>query len=280
MIIAVLTVTGLVLGSFVNALVWRFHEQAKLAESGHKKGKPTQAELSMLRGRSMCSNCHHELAVKDLVPLFSWLWLRGKCRYCRQSIQDSPWIEAVLPILFVISYLTWPIELQGEGLYLFGFWLVFLVGFMALTSYDLRWYLLPNRIVFPLMGLAGLQVIGQLIWFEGDSRLLADTALGVLIASGIFYGLYILSKGNWIGGGDVKLGVVLGVLAGAALPAMLVLFIASLLGTLVALPQLISGKAGRASKIPFGPYLMAATFIVVLYGDWLIDAYYGLFGLA
>ena len=280
MIIVVLVAFGLILGSFVNALVWRFHEQAGLAETGHKKGKPTKAELSMVKGRSMCSKCHHELAPKDLVPLFSWVWLRGKCRYCRKPIEDSPLLEAGLPILFVVSYLSWPLAMHGEGLFTFVAWLVFLVGFVALAAYDLRWYLLPNRIVFPLIVLAVAQVICQIVLFDASPKILIDAAWGVVIASGIFYVLYQISDGSWIGGGDVKLGIVLGILAGGAFNAMLLLFIASLVGTLVALPQVLRGKSGKATKIPFGPYLLLGAFIVVLYGDRMVTAYYNMFGLA
>lgn len=280
MIILILAVFGLILGSFVNALVWRFHKQAELIEKGHKKGQPTAEQLSMVKGRSMCSHCHHELAVKDLIPLFSWLWLRGRCRYCKVKIEDSPLIELTLPVLFVVSYLAWPHSFSGVGLYLFCFWLVFLVGFMALAAYDLRWYLLPDRIVFPLVGLALVQIIGQVAFFGGGWAVITGAIWGVLIASGIFYVLNLVSKGEWIGGGDVKLGIVLGLLVGGPLNAMLVLFIASLLGTLVALPLMITGKAGRTSRLPFGPYLLAATFIVVLWGSWLIDTYNGFLGLS
>lgn len=285
MIIVILAALGLILGSFVNAMVWRFHEQAELRENAAKKPKTdkdalTLQQLSMVKGRSMCSNCHHELAVKDLVPLFSWLWLQGRCRYCHQKIQDSPLIEVILPVLFVVSYLTWPDALSEVGLYQFVFWLIFLTGFMALAAYDLRWFLLPDRIVFPLIGLAILELVGRFIFYDATWGTLGGAVLGVLVSSGLFYVLYVVSQGGWIGGGDVKLGIIIGILVGSAVPAMLMLFIASTLGTLVALPQLISGKAGRASKLPFGPYLLLATFIVVLYGERIINGYLNLVGLS
>lgn len=283
MIIIVLVLLGLILGSFVNALVWRFHKQAELAEKPAKKPKKadlTAEQLSMLKGRSMCSNCHHELAPKDLVPLFSWLLLRGKCRYCGAKIQDSPLVEVVLPILFVLSYISWPYALSGEGLYLLILWLVFLVAFMALTAYDLRWYLLPDRIVYPLIGLAILEQLGRLVFFHGDWVFVAGEVWGVLIASGLFYLIYLVSGGEWIGGGDVKLGIVLGLLVSGPLRSILLLFIASMVGTLVALPLLLTGKADRTSKLPFGPYLMLAAFVVVVYGTPITDAYNRLFGLS
>jgi prepilin signal peptidase PulO-like enzyme (type II secretory pathway) len=280
MIVLGLILLGLVLGSFINAMVWRFHEQATIQEHGPKKKDLSLRELSMVHGRSMCSKCHHPLSVADLIPLFSWLWLRGKCRYCKQSIDDSPIIEAVLPILFVVSYVSWPFALTGSGLYLFIFWLIFVAGFMALAVYDLRWYLLPNRIVFPLVGLAVVQLAGELVLFDGGWSRLINALGGVAIASGIFFILYQVSKGTWIGGGDVKIGLFIGILVGGPVPAMLVLFIASVIGTIAVLPQVITKKSGRATKIPFGPYLLLATFVVVLFGQRLIEAYYQALGVA
>lgn len=286
MIIAYLVVAGLILGSFVNALVWRFHEQAELREklakakkgSAKAKSQLTLKQLSMTHGRSMCSNCHHELAPKDLIPLFSWLLLRGRCRYCHQKIQDSPLIEALLPVFFVISYLAWPQPLNGVGLYDFGFWLVFVTAFMALAAYDIRWYLLPDRLVFPLQGLAIAEFVGRFVFYNNAQpfnwNTLANTAGAIAVASGIFYALYIISNGGWIGGGDVKLGVVLGLLVGTPVKAMLMLFVASLLGLLAAVPGLAGSKSqGLRTKIPFGPFLIAATFVVVLWGQPVIDWY-------
>lgn len=276
MIIAVLVVLGLVFGSFINALVWRLHEQDARGEGAAKKGEDS---LSITRGHSMCSHCHHPLAPKDLVPVLSWLYLRGKCRYCRVKIQDNPLVEVLLPVLFVISYLAWPLALHGVGLYQFYFWLVFLVGFMALAVYDLRWFLLPNRIIYPLIGLAMLEVLGTLVFFHGGWHTLAGAAWGVAFVSGIFYVIFQVSDGQWIGGGDVKLGIVLGLLVGGPLNGLVLIFIASMLGTLVALPLLLAGKASRTSKLPFGPYLLLATAVVTLYGTSLVDWYNRLFGL-
>ena len=112
MIIVLLVVLGLCLGSFVNALIWRLHEQAT-ATGKKKPDKKYLARLSITKGRSMCSRCHHELAVKDLIPVFSWLSLGGKCRYCRKPIADNPLIEICMPLLFVASYIWWPVALAG-----------------------------------------------------------------------------------------------------------------------------------------------------------------------
>ena len=256
MIIAALVVFGLILGSFVNALVWRFHEQDVRAE----QGKPADVELSMMKGRSMCSHCHHPLAPKDLIPLLSWLYLRGKCRYCRVRIQDNPLLEAGLPVLYIISFLAWPRPLQGEHLLTLIFWLVFLVGFLALAAYDLRWFLLPDRIVFPLIGLAVVELLVRLVFFHGGLAVILGAMWGVAICSGLFWLLYRISDGAWIGGGDVKLGIVLGLIVGGPLHGFLLLFIASTVGSLVSLPLLLVGKAARKTQLPFGPFLLLAAF--------------------
>ena len=286
MIRLVLIVLGLCLGSFVNALVWRLHEQANEGERAkvhNSKGlrrlsfarvfhADRQSRYSILMGRSMCPECHHELGAKDLVPLFSWLYLRGKCRYCGKPISwQYPLVELLTAVLFVASYAWWPYILHGLGLYYFIFWLVFLVGFMALAVYDLRWLLLPNKLVFPLIVLALLEIIGAFVFYGTDWQVLVGAIWGVLIASGIFYVIFQLSAGRWIGGGDVKLGVVIGLLLGGPLMSLLMLFVASCLGTIAGLPLLAAGK--RNARLPFGPFLITATVIVMLFGTAIIGWY-------
>lgn len=271
MFVVLLVVLGSVLGSFVNALVWRLHEQDELKSKHGKKSKKAKLrELSIWHGRSMCPHCHHQLAAKDLVPVFSWVLLRGRCRYCGHKIEDSPLIEIVLPLLFVVSYLFWPSELRGLGLMQFCFFLAFLTGFVALAVYDLKWFLLPDRIVFPLVGLALIELFATLAFYHGGWAVVGSAVWGVLIASGLFFVLYQFSDGAWIGGGDVKLGLVLGILLGGPLRSLLLLFIASLFGTLVSLPLLMTGKAKRNTLIPFGPFLLAAAVIIELFGKHFV----------
>lgn len=276
MIIAVLLVLGAIFGSFVNAVVYRIHEQAALAGKQSAKAKKLREDLSISRGRSMCPSCHHTLAAKDLVPVLSWLSLRGKCRYCGARIPDSPIVEVLLGILFAVSYIAWPLELHGLGLFQFVVWLAVLVLFMALAVYDLRWFLLPDRLVLPVTVLAVVQVAVIAIWQHSYAQLW-QPVLAAAIIFGLFWGLYQVSKGSWIGGGDVKLAAALGLLVATPLRAFLVIFIASLLGTIVSIPLLAQGKKGFKMQIPFGPYLLTATVVVVLFGQRLIDWYQNLF---
>lgn len=279
MIIAILVVLGLVFGSFINAMVWRLHEQmsGKRGETEVKKQRSlSRDELSITKGRSMCSRCHHLLGPLDLIPVVSWLALGGKCRYCRQPIADNPLVELVLPLLFVWSYLAWPYSLSGAGhVGLFVLWLAIVVLYMALTVYDSRWFLLPNRLVFPLVGLAaGFSVLRI---YSVEKFDVIGLLLGVVVLAGLFWGLYQYSGGQWIGGGDVKLAFALGMVAGTPLQAGLVIFLASLLGTIASIPLLLRGRQGMKQQIPFGPYLLVASGIMLLYGDWLVEHYQQLF---
>jgi prepilin signal peptidase PulO-like enzyme (type II secretory pathway) len=116
--------------------------------------------------------------------------------------------------------------------------------------------------------------------FHGGWVLLASSAVGGVVISGIFYVLFQISKGQWIGGGDVKLAFMLGLLAGSPLGAILVIFLASVFGTLVALPLMATGRAGRSSQLPFGPFLLLATVIVVIFGGRLELLYETIFNLS
>jgi leader peptidase (prepilin peptidase)/N-methyltransferase len=269
----VLVVIGLCLGSFVNALIWRLHEQ-ELENSKKKTNNKRLAELSIVKGHSMCPHCRHKLAAIDLIPLFSWLSVKGKCRYCGQSISlQYPLVELIAALLFVASYVWWPFYIHGSQLALFIVWLLILVGLLALAVYDLRWFLLPNRIIYPLGCLAIIYAVVNVISASRPLTALLDTIIAVIIGGGIFYALFQLSKGRWIGGGDVRLGWLLGLIAGTPDHSILFIFLASILGTIVSLPLLSAHRLKRNSVIPFGPFLIAGSIITQLFGTNIIHWY-------
>jgi len=268
MIILGLFLLGLALGSFANALVWRVRQQSK----SKNNAKP---ELSIIKGRSMCPNCRHELKPIDLIPVISWLLLKGRCRYCNKPISwQYPLVELLTGLIFVWSYLAWPYKLDNFAGYLYlALWLCVLVGFMALIVYDLRWMLLPDRIVLPLgLVASGMSLITVL---RSDKPLIAvlSVFLSLAIAGGIFYVLYQVSEGKWIGGGDIKLGWVIGLILATPARSFLMLFLASFIGTIISLPLLLRHRLKKTSIIPFGPFLMIAAFIVQLYGSSILHWY-------
>jgi prepilin signal peptidase PulO-like enzyme (type II secretory pathway) len=279
MIVAAIAILGLLTGSFVNALVWRLHEQEEGSSKPKKHKTPDADKLSIVHGRSMCPHCEHTLGFWDLLPVFSWLALHGRCRYCNKPISwQYPLVELMTAGLFAVSYLSWPLAFDVQGKILLVFWLISLIGLVALVIYDLKWYLLPNRIVFPLLALAILKCLYQLAVSTDRMGTLLDICFSVLIAGGLFYGLFVISKEKWIGGGDVKLGLLLGLILASPMSSFMMLFGSSLLGTLVSLPLLITSKVKRDSHIPYGPFLIAAAYIVMLYGPGLVNWYENLLG--
>lgn len=270
MIVGWLFLVGLALGSFINALVWRVYQQSLPP----KKRAASSTELSISSGRSMCTHCKHILSSYDLVPVLSWLSLRGKCRYCKSPISAQyPLVELLTAFLFVASYLFWPTELiLANEIAVFGLWLAFLVGLVALAIYDVKWMLLPNRIVFPVTILATLKVLLMVVSASNPFDVLLSALGGLAIAGGLFYVLFQISDGKWIGGGDVKLGFALGLMLGGPYLAFLMLFIASLVGLFIALPDIMR-KSSVQRRIPFGPSLITATIICMLFGQAIIDWY-------
>lgn len=229
-----------------------------------------------MHGRSMCPDCHHTLAAKDLVPVLSWLTLGGKCRYCRNPISwQYPLVELLTALLFAVSYLLWPLQFDAYGITRLAFWLIYIVLFMALSVYDLRWQELPDRLVWPLVGIALSEVVFVAIWQQSVRDLLLAVLAGGLLF-GLFWVIYQVSKGEWIGGGDVKIVLALGAIVGTPLQAFLVIFVASVIGTIASLPMLLTRKSTHGLQIPFGPALMLATGIVYFAGAAIISWYQGL----
>lgn len=280
MIILALVLLGLCLGSFVNALVWRLHEQGagKEPRPGGKPAAKVANELSITRGRSMCPACRHGLAVKDLIPLFSWLWLHGKCRYCGQPISKQyPLVELATALSFVALYIWWPVAFSASQVIIFGLWLLLLTGLMALVVYDLRWMLLPNRLIYPLAGIAIVIAVVAAMAAPRPAVAVLNDILAVAVGGGVFYALFQVSKGKWIGGGDVKLGWVLGLVTATPARAGLMIFLAALVGTLASLPLLAIKRAKRNTIIPFGPFLILAAVIVQLFGHDILNWYQSTF---
>lgn len=254
-----LLLVGLAAGSFVNAAVWRIKNKKDL-----------------LVDRSECTHCHTKLAWRDLVPVLSWLALKGRCRQCHKKISvQYPLVELAVAAFFVASLAFWPYGFATNVDWLqFGVWLFSGILLAILFVYDLRWLLLPDKITFPLIALGiGMSVAKS---FEADSLvpfLLYDVLGSLMILSGFYFVLFIASGGRWVGLGDIKLGAGLALLLADWQLALVALFMANLIGTLVFSPALAMKKVKRTSHIPFGPFLIAGFIIAGLFGPAIIDWY-------
>ncbi|MBI5655151.1 prepilin peptidase [Candidatus Uhrbacteria bacterium] len=250
-------VLGGILGSFVNVLILRWH-------SGKGIG-----------GRSSCPQCKKTIKARHLIPVLSWLWLRGKCAYCGKKINNQyVLVEAAALVLGIIAAMRWDPFAQPM------FWFEFLLSVALIVPFvmDLRWQELPVEYLIGV-GLAGLAfrlfgLWGSTVYLTG---LGITTSIFALVATTVFFGLQIiLSKGKWLGMGDFYFGLMMAGVLGWPLVVVGV-YAAYILGAVVATVGLALGLVRRKSKLPFAPALAAGTMVAVWFGPqiagWLKYAF-------
>ena len=278
MIAGALLLLGVVLGSFAGAQVWRVRARQLRTDkqTGHPYDKHEWRQLRvLLQGtvrddRSRCLQCGHVLAWYDLLPVVSWLSTGGRCRYCQQFIG---WFELVMELVLgvglALSYLVWPWALPASSL-LFVVWVVVALVLMILAAYDAKWQLLPDPLNYGLMALGALFVLVRMMTLH-DVDLVSLTGAVALLA-GLYGGLYAISRGAWIGFGDVKLCVGLALLLGDWRLAFMTLFFSNMLGCIIVLPGLVRGQLNTRSQVPFGPLLIIGCVISLLFGGHILRA--------
>ena len=254
MLILVITLLGLLLGSAINAIVWRLYV-----------GK------SWVRGHSMCPECEHRLSAKDLVPVLSWVFLGGKCRYCKKPIHwQYPVVELLTAALFGISAVVLA-PYTAHGYVLLAIWLLLLVHLIILAVYDLRWMILPNKVIYPAMAIAALQLVLLAAW-GGSYHVWLGPLMAAVMAGGAFWILASVADGKLMGGGDVKLVVLMGLILGIQRTG-LALFIGFDTAALVGLGLILLHKRKRTDYLPFGPFLIGGIYLAYLFGTAIISWY-------
>lgn len=241
-----LFIYGIVIGSFVNVLIYRLpkHED-------------------FVKIRSHCMNCGYQLRWFDLIPIVSWVIYGGKCRKCGQKISAQyPLIEALNGILYVLVGLVYGISIDTVLLCLASSILV------AISVIDFRTMIIP-----PGLNIA-IGVIG-IIRMIFDLKNFTTYLVGFAAVSGFLLILYMISKGRWIGGGDIKLMAATGLLIGWKLN-ILAFFLGCIYGSVIHIIRMkISGKG---HVLALGPYLAAGVMTAVLVGKEIIDWYFGMLG--
>ncbi len=245
------TIFGLIIGSFLNVVIYRM---------------PRKLSLSSPR-RSYCPKCEKTLAWSDNIPVLSWTFLRGRCRYCKVPISGQyPLVELLSGFAAAASLIYYGPTLTAAIVYLLTATLI------AITFIDFEFKIIPNRISYPgmtiglLMGIA-TQFYGPFAFPLTQSPL--DSLLGMIAGGGFFWAIgalyYLFTKRVGLGGGDIKLmgmtGAILGL--GSVAPTI---FIGSLLGSVVGIALMVIGKGGRQTEIPFGPWLSLGA-IVYMFGN-------------
>lgn len=273
---------GVILGSFINAFVWRLRQQLDDDGVPRKLSAAQKRKLSITKGRSMCPQCRHILAPKDLMPVLSWLLLKGRCRYCGKPISVAyPIVELLTGLLFAVTYIAWPYQLIGAEWLIFAGFLMMLVFLIVLSIYDLRWWILPTRliytaaIVYGMSLLIGSHILGE-PWRFWES-LSAAGLYGVL-----FFTIYIISyyrsktdssRQDLLGFGDVRLAFVLGLAVGVPANVFLAMFLSSLVGLVAAVPDLARKQKNLGSAMPFGPFLVFGAWAAALWGADMVVVY-------
>ncbi len=241
---------GLVMGSAVTAIVWR-----------------VPRKISWVQGRSACPACGTALGPADLVPLFSFLFARGRCRHCRAPIS---WRYPLTELLCG----TWALLLFVQVGFVWAFLPLALWGFLlvALLWIDFDFKLLPDVLTWPGMALG----LAATLLAMGPRDGALHALFGVVTGSGILWLLawawIVFRRIEGMGGGDVKLAAMFGVVLGWQL-TLLTLFVASLAGSLWGVALMLRGRGGMKSELPFGTLLAPAAMIVFLWGHGWVQAY-------
>ncbi len=252
-----LFILGAIIGSFLNVIILRTHQNS-----------------SIVFGRSHCSQCRHQLRWYELVPVISFLWLRGKCRKCKGVLsRQYLLVELATAILFVvITYYTIdPIALLAGDWSVVVAWLrnLFVVcTFIVVFVYDLRWQLIPDR--FTLPALVGVILANTMLGMA-----IVPMVLAMAVGGGFFLLQFILSKGRWIGGGDIRLGALIGAVVGWPV-VVVALFLSYIIGALTLAPLLFSGRARLGAMVPFGTFLVIGALLSMMWGHDIAQWYLSL----
>lgn len=247
-------VLGAVMGSFLACQAWRLHYK----DTGKKK----------LGKRSVCLSCGKQLKWYDNIPLFSWIILGGKCRYCKKKIGIMEILsEVLMGLAFLGATLALePIGTDLPGGVLFGLILLLITVLGFLAIYDGMWGELPNFVLVIALALA-VGIVGCKIWRYGFSPSMLWNLLGaVLLLGGIYLGLYLISRGKWVGSGDWVLGLIIGLSLGEAWLALIVLCLSNCLGLIIMYP---TARKKKNAKIYFGPFLVVAFVVVLIFAKVL-----------
>lgn len=247
---------GACMGSFLNVCIYRI-----------------PAELSVVKPRSRCPKCMTNLAWKDNIPIFGWMVLGGKCRYCKAPIPFRyPAVELLTAILFILVWFRFPYDIL-----LAPYWLM-VFGLVLGTFVDIDEMWLPDRCTIGGMITGGILsfLIPSMHGVEGHLAGLVHSLVGMGFGFGLFWAISFFGrlalKKEAMGFGDVKLMGALGAYLGFD-SIIFITFVSSLLGAVIGMSCIALGKQDLQSRIPFGPYIALAAIIWLLGGSGLWDAY-------
>jgi len=254
---------GLCVGSFLNVVICRF-------PSGEK-----------ISGRSHCPHCNKQIIWYDLIPVFSFFRLFGKCRNCKEKISwQYPLVEVFTGVLFVLVFSNFqPLVLNFQNVLQIFYPLAILCLLIPVFVIDLKHYIIPDKFVIFLCALSFVFniIFDFLNWRIGvlDCWIASFSVSGIiaaLLASGFFLLIILISRGKWMGLGDAKFAIFMGLFLG--LPKIVcALFLAFAMGAIIGVVLIFLKKKKLGSEIPFGPFLVLGTLISMFVGNQIIGWY-------
>ena len=250
-----LFLVGIVIGSFLNVLIFRI---------------PLKEDIAV--ERSHCMHCGHVLSWYELIPLFSWIIQGGKCRACKAKISiQYPIVEALNAILWMIIVYAW--GLRWESL-LFCICSSILI---VLAVIDERTQEIPIGLNIAIAVLGVARVVLRLAGITYSTGPWYEYVIGAVCVSGLFLLIVLITKGRGMGGGDVKLMAAAGLLLGWR-QIILAMMIGCILGSVIHLIRMaVDKKKKKEHVLAFGPYLAAGIYLTMIFGNPLIDWYSGFF---
>lgn len=248
---------GLIIGSYLNVLIYRI-----------------PLKISTSKGFSFCPKCNHKLGWLDLFPLFSYIFLGARCRYCKEKISFRyPAIEALNAILYLIVFLKFAPELTSgtattssilTGMGITAIYFIVISSLLVLTFIDIDHKIIPDRFHI-IIGICAIALV-----FLTNDLTIWERIIGFFAISVPIYIIALLTNG--MGEGDVKLFAVCGLLLGWKLILLTMLF-ASFIAAIYGLVLILAKKAKGKSEIPFGPFIALAVTVCIFAGNNIIDLY-------
>jgi prepilin signal peptidase PulO-like enzyme (type II secretory pathway) len=256
----VASLIGLCIGSFINVVVFR-----------------TKSKDPFWTGRSKCRTCLVPIVPRDLVPVISYFNLRGRCRSCKEVVAwQYPMVELTVGVLFGLFFVRaamfygFPEFVDGTEWALLFFRDAILACFLVVIFiYDFRYSYILDRFSIPAMIIALLANL-----YLGADPL--NLLLGGFLIGGFFAIQFIVSRGRWIGGGDIRMGMLMGFLLGVE-QGLLALFLAYILGSIIGVILILAKKRKLDGHVPFGTFLAIATVITLFFGEDLLSWYLAFF---
>lgn len=250
---------GTIIGSFINVSINRI-------KSGDWRG--------LLWGRSACPHCSHQLSWRDLLPVIGFWLLKGRCRHCQTRIS---WRylggELLTGVTFAFAFLSFPQAFDDFNNFSFFLFTLFFLGILIFTAlYDFFYFEIADQVMLPAIVIAFLFLLHPL------SPGFKSGLVGATLIFVFFYLQILISRGRWLGGGDLRVGVLMGLTLGTQ-NGIIALIVGYLIGSAISLVLMACTKLKLRSEIPFAPFLCSGSFIAFYYGETIARWYLNLLGI-